>query len=51
MKVVYVILKDGEYTEVSKEEYDSFEGEKFFGPPFWRMIIVQEWLIQLRWNR
>lgn len=48
MKVVYVICKDGYWTEVSKEEYDSFSGEKFCANPWWRMQLVQDWLLTLR---
>ena len=50
MKVVWVILKDGEYQEVSKEEYDTFDGEKFMAPPFWRLMLVGELLLPLRWD-
>lgn len=48
MKVVYVICNDG-YKEVSKEEYDSFEGEKFFGPPHWRLMLIAEMLLKYRY--
>ena len=48
MKVVYVILKDGHWTEVSREEYDNFDGKKFFASPWWRMHLVQDMLLQLR---
>lgn len=50
MKVVYVIHKDGHWTEVSKEEYDNFSGEKFAASPWWKIQLVQDWLLQLRWR-
>ena len=49
MKIVYIILRDNHYQEVSKEEYDAFDGEKFFAPPFWRLMLVGELLLPLRW--
>lgn len=49
MKIVYVILKDGRYVEVTKEEYDNFDGEKFWASPWWRFDIAHTLLIQLRY--
>ena len=50
MKIVYVILKDKYYQEVSREEYDAFDGEKFSAPSFWRLMLVGELLLPLRWS-
>lgn len=48
MKRVYII-NDGKYREVSKEEYNAFEGEKFIAPPHWRMMIIAEMLLLYRY--
>ena len=48
MQVVYVI-NDGRYHEVSREEYDAFEGEKFFTCPHWRLMLVAEMLLKYRY--
>ena len=50
MKVVWVILKDDKYQEVSKEEYDAFDGEKFIAPSHWRLMLIGELLLPLRWS-
>ena len=49
MKVVYVIHDDNGYREVSREEYDVFEGEKFSAPPHWRLMLVAEMLLPYRY--
>lgn len=48
MKIVYVVFKNGTWTEVSREEYDNFDGRKFFASPWWRMQLIQDWLLTLR---
>lgn len=50
MKLVYVILRDGEHQEVSKEEYDAFAGEKWILPSHWRLMLAAELLLPLRWS-
>lgn len=49
MKVVFVIRSKEGYKEVTKEEYDNFDGEKFCASPWWRQDIVAAWLLQLRY--
>lgn len=49
MKIVYVILKDEKYQEVSREEYEDFEGEKYILPSFWRLMLVVELLLPYRY--
>ena len=48
MKVVWVILKNHKYQEVSKEEYDAFEGEKYMLPSYWRLMLATSILLPLR---
>ena len=50
MIVVWVVLKDGRYQEVSKEEYDAFDGEKFMAPSYWRLMLGAAFLLPLRWD-
>lgn len=49
MRIVYVIVKDNEYQEVPREEYDKFEGEKYILPSFWRLMLVGELLLPYRY--
>lgn len=49
MKIVYVILKDKKYQEVSREEYEEFDGEKHILPSFWRLMLVGEFLLPYRY--
>ena len=49
MRRVFVIFKDENYREVSHEEYDAFDGEKFTAPPHWRMLTIYEWLLSYRY--
>lgn len=50
MKFVWVILKDNRYQEVSKEEYDAFDGEKFMAPSHWGLMLATSILLPLRWS-
>lgn len=49
MKVVYIIAKGDWYKEVSKEEWDKFEGEKHIVPGHWKLMMVTEWLLKYRY--
>ena len=50
MKILFYVIKEGKMQEVSKEEYDAFEGEKYCLPSTWRLMLVAEMLLPLRWE-
>ena len=50
MKFLYYIVKSDKMNEVSKEEHDAFDGEKYRLPSTWKTMIVTEMLLPLRYE-
>lgn len=46
MEVRYIIHDSTGYREVSAEEFDAFDGEKFEAPPHWKLMLVADMLLK-----